>query len=91
MAKFRFTSVRDIEAKTEEEAHEIFADTSEISMSRPMPSCKNCHHSAYDHEWKRATRMSHCNLYCGCTKYQPDVPYIKPVNKVIGRIRYRRK
>jgi hypothetical protein len=55
-----------------------------------MPNCKACSHKGGDHEWKRSDIRGWCRFpQCECRKYIPDVLYDKPVNSVIGRMRYK--
>jgi hypothetical protein len=51
------------------------------------PNCKTCSHKLSDHQFHASRNRGHC-LTCDCTKYVPDNNLQKPVNKVIGRIRY---
>jgi hypothetical protein len=53
------------------------------------PNCKTCQHKLSDHQFHTSRNRGHC-LTCDCTKYIPDVPYSKPLNSIIGRIRYKK-
>src|SRR5438552_334063 len=62
------------------------------------PHCRNanCGHTMSEHEWTRANRKGHCNYVegekrCECPGFVPKVPYDKPLNRHIGKIRYTKK
>jgi hypothetical protein len=57
-------------------------------MMPRKPVCKTCLHSIRDHQFHTSRKRGHC-LSCECTKYIPDVKYDKPLNRVIGRMRYK--
>jgi hypothetical protein len=57
-----------------------------------MPICKSCEHRGEDHNWKVQRVRGHCmSPQCICSRYVPLTDRPRPVNRLMGRLLYKKR